>query len=641
MSRDERERTIDPAAKQMLARAAQLRVPTAWDRFEAVHDTCGFGTLGLCCRNCMIGPCRIDPFGEGPRKGVCGISAEGIVARNLCRMIASGTAAHSDHAAHLLEVVEKLAQGHPSSFQVKNERKLRELATILELPEEDEPSESVLARVASAVRSAFSCDGQSSQWTAKTMSGPRLARLARLGLLPSGVDPVIRETMHRTHMGVDADATNLILGALRCAMADFLGMDIASRLADILFGTPKIAFSASNLGVLRKDAVNVAVHGHNPLISESILRVLPEYQERARHLGAAGGINIVGVCCTGHEVLLRHGIPLCTNAASQELAILTGAVDLMVVDVQCVMPSLVDVCECFHTKVVTTMRIAKIPGALHVEFDVDHAEDSARKILELALETYPRRRHDQVSIPDFKQETLVGFSPDGVLEILSKLAPADPLQWLVDRIASGGVYGVALLAGCNNYRVTQDASIVTIAERLLKDNVLVVATGCAAGALAKRGLCSPNATTQVCGEPLAAVLTTLGRAAGLNRPLPPVWHMGSCVDNSRVARLCFALADKLAIDLDRLPVVASAPEAMSEKSLAIGSWSVTLGITTHIGVMPPVGGAKMVVNLLTEEAQALLGSRLVIEPDPQMAHALLMDVLTAKRVALGLSRKGE
>lgn len=292
-------------------------------------------------------------------------------------------------------------------------------------------------------------------------------------------------------------------------------------------GGPQLRYSESNLGVLRENAVNVAVHGHNPLVAESILRVAPRYQEKARALGARDGLNVVGVCCTGNETLMRQGIPLCTNAASQELAILTGALELMVVDVQCVMPSLVDMCECFHTAIATTMSIAKIPGALHIEFTPEHAKRSAERLLDLALEAYPRRNPKLVSIPAIRQETLVGFTPEGIIGLLNRLDTEAPLRPLVNQIEAGAIRGIALLAGCNNYRVPQDSSIVTIAERLLQDNVLIVATGCAAGALAKRGLCSPDAAHASCGAPLSSVLDRLGQTAGLGRPLPPVWHMGS------------------------------------------------------------------------------------------------------------------
>jgi carbon-monoxide dehydrogenase catalytic subunit len=630
--------SADPAARYMLEKAREANVETAWDRFAAMQDVCAFGDLGLCCRNCMLGPCRIDPFGEGPQKGICGISSDGMVARNLCRMVAAGTSAHSDHGFHILEVLERINAGEKSNFKIKDKEKLELVAQQLGLKKDGKSGKDVVGRLIGKVREGYFGSDGASDWLVRALPRARLERLQKLQLLPSGIDPVIRETMHRTHMGVDADPLNLLLGAIKCSISDFLGMDIASSLSDIILGTPKPTFSEANLGVLDADAVNVAVHGHNPLISESILQAVPEFEEKAKKAGAPNGINIVGVCCTGNEVLMRHGIPLATNAASQELAVLTGALEAMVVDVQCVMPSLANLCECYHTELITTMPIAKIPGAKHLEFHPASARESARRILETAVGQLEKRDPKRVDIPSMKMETLVGFSPEAVLSVLEKVNRDDPLQPLIEKIAAGDIYGIVLFAGCNNYKVVQDSSFIAIAEKLAADNILMLATGCAAGAFAKRGFFSPQATTEICGSRLAKTLEDLGKVAGLDRPLPPAWHMGSCVDNSRAARLAFALADKLDVDVDKLPVVASAPEAMSEKSVSIGTWAVALGFTTHLGVAPPVLGGKVVTKVLTETAKELLGSCFIVETDPTFAYQKIKETLTEKRIGLGLQK---
>jgi carbon-monoxide dehydrogenase catalytic subunit len=636
MSEAEVRGSRDDAVEYLLKKAQENNIETGWDRFNAMQEVCAFGNLGLCCRNCMMGPCRIDPFGEGPQKGICGISSDGIVARNLCRMIISGTSAHSDHAAHILEVFRQVSAGEPLDFEIRDESKLANLMKWLGLEFEGKDTREVITGLVCMVKDAFSDTKVESDWLLKSVPAERLDKLRVLDLIPRGIDPVIRETMHRTHMGVDADPLNLLLAGLKCSLADFLGMDIASTLSDILLGTPVPTFSSANLGVIDPDAVNVAVHGHNPLIAESIVRAVTELQEKAKEAGAANGINVVGVCCTGNEVLMRRGIPLATNMASQEIPILTGALDAMVADVQCVMPSLASLCECYHTELITTMPIAKIPGAQHIEFEPAEALQCAQKILDTAIECYTKRDKKKIDIPDIKQETLVGFSPEAILSLLSKINQDDPLKPLIDKIANGDIYGVVLLAGCNNYRVVQDSGFIGIAERLAKDNILMLATGCAAGAFAKSGLLSPEATMQICGDKLAKLLGELGDAAGLGRPLPPVWHMGSCVDNSRVARLCFALANKLGVDLDQLPVVASAPEAMSEKSVSIATWAVTLGITTHLGILPPVLGGKVVTKILTETLKDLLGAYFIVEPDPAMASQKIKEIITQKRIGLGL-----
>lgn len=636
MAEEKTERSADTAVEYLLKKAQEANVETGWDRFNAMQDVCAFGDLGLCCRNCMLGPCRIDPFGEGPRKGICGISADGMIARNLCRMIAAGSSAHSDHAAHILEVLNRISVGEELNFEVKDIQKLRSVTEQLGLEDDGKDTQNIIRYLVAKVKEAFSGLAGESDWLVRIVPEVRLEKLRILQLLPSGIDPVIRETMHRTHMGVDADTLNLLLAAIKCSLSDFLGMDIASNLSDILLGTPSPAFSAANLGVLDPEAVNVAVHGHNPLIAESIIQAVPEFEQEAKNAGAAHGLNIVGVCCTGNEVLMRHGIPLATNVASQEIAVLTGAIDAMAVDVQCIMPSLANICECYHTELITTMSIAKIPGAKHIEFEPASARECAHKILDTAVQCFRKRDHKKVDVPNVKRETLVGFSPEAILSLLAKINPGDPLQPLIERIASGDIYGIVLFAGCNNYKVVQDSSFIGIAEKLAADNVLMLATGCAAGAFAKRGFLSPEATEEICGDKLKNVLKELGNVAGLERPLPPVWHMGSCVDNTRVARLVFAIANKLNVDLDQLPVVASAPEAMSEKAVAIGTWAVALGLTTHLGVVPPILGGKVVTKILTETLKDLLGARFIVESDPAAAYQAIRETLTEKRIGLGL-----
>ncbi|MGE5342367.1 MAG: anaerobic carbon-monoxide dehydrogenase catalytic subunit [Candidatus Omnitrophota bacterium] len=629
-------RSIDPAVQYLLEKAQTSNIETGWDRFDAMQDPCGFSELGLCCRICMLGPCRIDPFGEGPQKGSCGISADGMVARNLCRMIVAGASAHCDHGAHILEAFERVALGHEVNFKFTDDAKLRALARQLEVSPEGSDSMALARELIPKIQRAFSNLRGINDWLTHVIPRPRLERLLQLRVLPPGIDACIRETLHRTNMGVDADPVNLLLGGIKCSISDFLGMDISAILSDILLGTPHPIYSRANLGVLEKDAVNIAIHGHNPLISEAILSMVPQFQEKARAAGAPKGINIVGVCCSGNEALMRRGIPQATNLASQELVILTGAVDAMVVDVQCIMPSLAQLCECFHTRLITTMGVAKIPGAQHCEINALNAEPSAQKILEESIEAFKKRDPQKVDIPDFTSETLVGFSTEAIVELLGRVNPQDPLQPLIDTIVSGDIYGVVLFAGCNNYRVTQDSAFIAIAEKLSRDNILLLATGCGAGAFAKRGFLSPQATDEICGDKLKKVLTDLGHAAGLNRPLPPIWHMGACVDNSRAVRLVFALAEKLGVDVDKLPVAASAPEPATEKAISIGTGAITLGITTHLGVVPPVLGGKTVTKILTETAKDLFGSHFLIETDPQVAAQKIKEVITEKRIGLGL-----
>jgi len=382
--------------------------------------------------------------------------------------------------------------------------------------------------------------------------------------------------------------------------------------------------------------VNIGLHGHSPILSDLIVQMAHDLDGEARAAGAAAGINLVGICCTGNEVLMRHGIPAATHSVSQELAIITGALDAMVVDYQCVMPSLATLAECFHTRLITTMPISKIPGATHIEFSEENARQAAAEIIRLGIEAFKRRDPQKVNIPSHQSDVLAGFSTEAIVGALSLLNRDDPLKPLIDNIVAGNILGVCLFAGCNNVRVTQDQNFLTMAKELARENVLLLATGCGAGAFARHGLLTSEATTAYAGDGLKAVLTALGQAVGLPGPLPLVLHMGSCVDNTRAVQVAVAVANKLGVDLDKLPVVASAPEATTEKAIAIGTWAVAAGLPTHVGVIPPVLGSPLVARVLTQDAKSLFGGYFMVETDPVSAARQLVEAIRERRAGLGI-----
>jgi len=635
---NEMQKTINPGESCLIATAQKEQVVTVWDRYEAMQPQCGFGQTGLCCRFCWKGPCRIDPLGNGPKVGICGATADTMVARQLARMHAAGAAAHSEHGRHIALTLLEVGEGHAPAYRVKDEQKLRAIAEKLGLSPEGKDIKQVAKEVALASLEDFSRQDNKvpCSWAEKTLPAERVDKLMEVGAMPHNIDAVIAGIMARTHVGCDADATNILIGGLKGAMSDYTGMCLSTELSDALFGTPKPVITKASLSVLKEDAVNIAVHGHNPLLSEIVCDMAIEMNEEAKKAGAKEGINIVGICCTGNEVMMRHGVPLATNYLSQELAIITGAVDAMVVDVQCIMPSLVKVGECFHTEVITTMAENKITGATHVEFNEHTATESAKEIIKLAINAYGRRDKKKINIPEYQQTAIAGFSAEALIDALSKLDAKDPLKPLIDNIVNGNIQGIALFAGCNNTQVTQDSGFVTIAKELAKNNVLLLATGCGAGALAKSGLMTQEATNAYAGDSLKAVLTDIGKAAGLNGPLPLVLHMGSCVDNSRAVNVAVAIANKLGVDLDKLPLVASAPEAMSEKAVAIGSWSVALGIPTHLGIVPQITGSAAVTEFLTEKAKDVLGGYFIVETDQKKAADKLFAVIKERRKGLGI-----
>jgi carbon-monoxide dehydrogenase catalytic subunit len=446
----------------------------------------------------------------------------------------------------------------------------------------------------------------------------------KLGIEPRGIDREIVECMHRTTMGVDNDYVNLILHGLRTSLADgWGGSMIATELQDVLFGTPTPTFSEANLGVLLPDQVNVIIHGHEPLLSEMVVAAAtdPEMIEQAKKQGATG-INVAGICCTGNEVLMRHGVPVAGNFLQQELAVATGAVDALIVDVQCVMPALGALAGCFHTKFISTSPKAKFPGAVHMEFHEETALETAKSIVLAAVLNYKNRDPAKVHIPTEKSKCMVGFSVETIVGALG--GTLDPL---LGAIKSGAIRGIGAVVGCNNPKVQHDFGHINLVKELIKNNVLVITTGCNAQASAKAGLLRPEAA-DLAGDGLKSVCRALG--------IPPVLHMGSCVDNSRILVAAAAIANALGVDISDLPVAGAAPEWMSEKAVAIGAYVVGSGVFTVLGTVPPILGSSAVTALLTSGAKDVLGASFAVESDPFKAASLMIDHIDSKRKNLGL-----
>jgi carbon-monoxide dehydrogenase catalytic subunit len=618
------QRSVDPATQSMLRIAEKQGIETAWERLEKQLPQCGYGELGLCCRHCNMGPCRIDPFDDtGPKKGVCGASADTLVARGLLRMIAAGAAAHSDHGRDIAHTLLLTAEGKGGGYEIKDEAKLKALATEYGIQTEGRPKEEIALDLAHSVYAEFGNQEGPIRFTRRAPA-KRVQMWEKLGIDPRGVDREIVESMHRTHIGVDHDYVHICLHGLRTSISDgWGGSMIATELSDVLFGTPEPIQSEANLGVLEKDQVNIVVHGHEPTLSEMIVAAAQDSElvELAKQKGAQG-INVCGMCCTGNEILMRHGVPIAGNFLQQELAVITGAVEAMIVDVQCIMPALADLAACYHTKIISTSPKAMFPGATHMEFHEERAYDIAKEIVATAVENFPSRNQDMVNIPEEKTACVVGFSVEAIVKALG--GTLDPL---LDAVKKGAIRGIAGIVGCNNPKVRHDYGHLTLVEDLIKNDVLVVNTGCNAIACAKAGLMLPEAGERA-GKGLKGVCQAL--------KVPPVLHMGSCVDISRILVACAAIANALGVDISELPVAGAAPEWMSEKAVSIGTYVVSSGIYTVLGTVPQVLGSVNMTKLLTEGAEDVVGATFAVEPDPARAAVLMRRRIEAKRKALGL-----
>ena len=613
---------------KLLEMAKAVGAETWEDRKKAQTPQCRFGDGGICCRICSMGPCRISA--KAPR-GICGADAAAIAGRNYLRMAAGGCAAHSDHGREICHTM--LAARPDGSYQIKDVDKLLRLAKEWGFETEGRDIYEVAKEVGEAALNEYGKPYGYQRFVSRATE-ERQKVWEREGILPRAVDREITTAMHMTHMGNSADPEALVRQALRTGLADGWGGSMTgTEFSDILFGTPKPIETEADLGVLEKDMVNIIVHGHDPAMSEMIVAASEDRDmiEYARSKGAKG-INIAGLCCTANEVTMRHGIRMAGNFLQQEKAMLTGIVEMMAVDVQCIFPALGPLSECFHTKFITTSPIARIPGSQYIQFNAETARQQGRDLVKMAIDNFENRDPAKIYVPQNKQKATVGYSCEGIIGQLDTVTNSfvDELgtyKPLIECVKSGVLRGAVAIVGCNNPKVRHDVSHINIIKKLIANDIVVVATGCSAQAAGKYGLLSKEAK-DLCGEGLKRVCELAD--------IPPVLHMGSCVDISRMMLLATGIAKDWGIDVTQVPVVGCAPEWMSEKAVSIANYVVATGIDTYLGIEPMVSGSDKMMELITEGTKDMVGAGYIINMDPdQLADAMIAGI-EAKRAALGI-----
>ena len=629
--RTPQEASIDPATQEMLIRAEELGIETAFSRADQMSP-CNIGGAGMCCKNCGMGPCRLTKDGQ---VGVCGATIDTIQARNFLRAVSVGASAHSDHGRDMAFTLKAVANEETDGYVIRDVAKLRTVARYYNIPVDDRSPSEIANDLADLYISQF---GQQTGQVAPIVRAPKKRQeiWQEQKVIPRGVDREVVEALHRTHIGDDQDPENILQQAIRTSLADGWGGSLmATDISDILFGTPAPILGEANLGVLKKDWVNVVVHGHEPTLSQMVVAASqhPEIIEYAKAAGAKG-VSLSGICCTANEILMRQGVPAAGNFLQQELAILTGAVEAMVVDVQCIMQALVGLAENFHTKIITTSPKVKITGATHIEFDEEHALTIAKNILKEAIDNYKNR--GEIQIPDYRSELIPGFSHEYINYTLggSYRSSFRPLN---DAIISGRIRGVAAVVGCNNPRSQHDYLHTKVTKELLKQDVLVVETGCSAIANAKEGLLMGQAGLDQVGPGLREICEATG--------MPPVLHMGSCVDNTRILTVLTQVVEEggLGDDINHVPAVGLAPEWMSEKALAIGTYCVASGAYVIFGGTSPVSGmpdkmadSTIVSNIMLEGWEEKFGGKMEFIADPDEMIKATLAHIDKKREELGL-----
>jgi anaerobic carbon-monoxide dehydrogenase catalytic subunit len=623
--------SIDPAAQQMLIRADELGIGTAFTRADNMSP-CNIGSAGMCCKICGMGPCRLTKDGQ---TGVCGATIDTIQARNSIRAISVGAAAHSDHGRDMAFTLKAVANDEAEGYVIRDVAKLRTTAQIYDIPIEGRAPKEIANDLADLYIAQF---GQQKGEVVLVKRAPKKRQKVwkDTSVTPRGIDREVVEALHRTHIGDDQDPEHILQHAVRTALGDGWGGSlIATDVSDILFGTPAPVLGQANLGVLKDNMVNVVVHGHEPTLSQMIVAAsqTPEIIAYAKAAGA-DGVNLSGICCTANEILMRQGIPAAGNFLQQELAILTGSVEAMVVDVQCIMQALVGLASNFHTKIITTSPKVKIKGATHIQFDEHHALTIAKDILRHAIDNYKNR--GETRIPDVRENLIPGFSHEYINYMLggSYRSSFRPLN---DAVMSGRIRGVAAIVGCNNPRSRHDYLHTYVTAELLKQDVLVVETGCGAIASAKLGFLLGQAGLDKVGPGLREICETVG--------IPPVLHMGSCVDNTRILTVLTQMVEEggLGDDIDQVPAVGLAPEWMSEKAPSIGTYCVASGAYVIFGGSSPVSGmpdrmddSTIVSDLISAGWENLYGGKMEFIPDPDVMIQKTLEHIDKKRAALGL-----
>lgn len=618
------EQTPDPAVREMLGHLEAAGCETCFDRFDAQKPHCSIGIAGVCCKNCNIGPCRITK--KSPR-GVCGADADLIAARNLLRWVAAGVAAHGARGREVMLALKAAAEGRVN-LTIASPAKVLKSAAQLKIPTENRSIPEIASELADVLLEDLSRTIPGRHRTLDAFAAPERIRVwEREGILPISAYHEVFEALHRTGTGTDGDWRNVMKQLARCGLAfawtSVLGSSIAM---DSLFGLPERSTVKCNLGALRKGWVNIAVHGHSPLLVSEIVRLgrSEEFDRLAREAGAPG-IQFYGICCSGLSAMYRYGgvIPL-SNAIGAELVLGTGALDLWVADVQDVFPAIMEVANCFRTTVVTTSDSGRLPGAEHIGYDHHHAnlaetESLARRILHRAIESWAGRRDVPVHIPTAEVDAEIGFSLEFAVQRFG--SPAE----IAGALRDGRIAGIVNLVGCNNPRVVYEKAVVDIAQKLIANNVLVLTNGCASFPLLKLGYCSKNAAERA-GE---------GLRAFLGEGLPPVWHMGECLDNARASALFRALADAAGHDIREMPYAFSSPEWSNEKGVGAALGFRLLGIDSYHAVYPPVQGSPNVSRHLFEETREVFGAAMVVDPDPDALAERILEDIRKKRAALG------
>ncbi|EFU77352.1 anaerobic carbon-monoxide dehydrogenase catalytic subunit [Lachnoanaerobaculum saburreum] len=617
------ENTPDPAVREMILRQNQLGFDTTFDRFDKQQPQCGFGMAGICCKICNMGPCKITS--KSP-KGICGADADLIVARNLLRSAAAGVAQHGMHGREVILSLKWAAEGK-LDLPILGQQKIKDTAKAFGIKTERRSIKKIASELADVLLEDMSRTVPGEYKIIEALGSEERKKVWKeLDILPISAYHEVFESYHKTGVGTDGDWKSIMQQFLRCGLAfTYSGVVSTSIATDGLFGVGDRVTSKVNIGALKKGYVNIAVHGHLPTLVSEIVRVGQEekFINLAKEAGAKG-IRFYGICCSGLSSMYRYAgvIPL-SNAVSAELVLGTGALDLWIADVQDVFPSIMEVAKCFRTTVVTTSESARLPGAERFEYDHHHSNIGetralAERIVLRGIESFKDRQGIPVYIPPYEVDAEVGFSPEYVHKHYGSMKP------LYEAIKEGKILGIVNIVGCNNPKVVYEKCVIDVANALLRNNILILTNGCASFPLMKMGYCNISGQEHA-GESLNEFLGDL----------PPVWHVGECIDNTKSSGIFAGVAGEAGKPLYEMPFAFSSPEWSNEKGIDAALGFRLMGINSYHCVEAQIHGSKNVIEFLKEGTKDLLGSVMVVNPNPDALGEKIVADIIEKRKALG------
>ena len=617
------ENTPDPAVREMILRQNQLGFDTTFDRFDKQQPQCGFGMAGICCKICNMGPCKITS--KSP-KGVCGADADLIVARNLLRSAAAGVAQHGMHGREVILSLKWAAEGK-LDLPILGQQKIKDTAKAFGIKTERRSIKKIASELADILLEDMSRTVPGDYKIIEALGSEERKKVWKeLDILPISAYHEVFESYHKTGVGTDGDWKSIMQQFLRCGLAfTYSGVVSTSIATDGLFGVGDRVTSKVNIGALKKGYVNIAVHGHLPTLVSEIVRVGQEekFINLAKEAGAKG-IRFYGICCSGLSAMYRYAgvIPL-SNAVSAELVLGTGALDLWIADVQDVFPSIMEVAKCFRTTVITTSESARLPGAERFEYDHHHSNIGetralAEKIVLRGIESFKDRQGIPVYIPPYEVDAEVGFSPEYVHKHYGSMKP------LYEAVKEGKILGIVNMVGCNNPKVVYEKCVIDVANVLLRNNILILTNGCASFPLMKMGYCNVSGQEHA-GESLNEFLGDL----------PPVWHVGECIDNTKSSGIFAGVAGEAGKPLYEMPFAFSSPEWSNEKGIDAALGFRLMGINSYHCVEAQIHGSKNVIEFLKEGTKDLLGSVMVVNPNPDALGEKIVADIIEKRKALG------